>query len=320
MSKRIFITGGAGFIGSHLINKLLDMNFEVASLDKNLSFIDNSKYYQRCRKLRKKYLKKPSKTYLADIRNEASVKKAIEDFRPEIIVHLAGLPMARVLEKYNDDMISINLYGSLNVLKAFEKSKAEKLIYTSSSMVYGHFRKGPHQPEDSILSPENSYGATKAVGEYFVKLSAKEWVIVRPTSVYGFTDCANRVTQLLIDAAICKKKAWLVKGETLDFSYIDDVVDGFIKSITLPQAVGKTFNISRGERRTVSEFAEILRNYFPEFKCEIRNPDSKQVWRGSLDITKARKVLKFDPKYNIEAGIKKTLELIKEYNFYNFEK
>lgn len=315
MKKRILVTGGEGFIGSHLIDKLLEIGFEVTSFDAHLNFIDNTSYYQRCLKLRKKHLKKTAKIYRGDIRDERKVWKVVQDFNPEIIIHLAGLPMSRVAEKYNNDLIAINLHGTLNVLKAFEKSKAKKLIYTSSSMAYGHF-KNPPIPENTLLHPENLYGATKAAGEHFVKLSKKEWVIIRPTSVYGFTDCSNRVTQLLIDAAVLKKAAWIIKGETLDFSYIDDVVDGFIKCIILPHAVGNTFNISRGEGRTVLEFAKLIQKYFPDFKYEIRKADHQQVWRGSLDISKAKGVLGFAPQYQIEEGIQKTLELIKKYNFH----
>lgn len=319
MKKRILLTGGEGFIGSHLIDRLSSLNFETASFDAGLNFIDNPKYHQKCLRLRKKYLKKPSIKYFGDIRNKTQLKRAILDFNPEIIVHLAALPMARVAERYSRDMISINVHGTHNVIWAFERSKTQKLIYTSSSMVYGHFRQPPVK-ENSVLIPENAYGAAKAAGEYFVRLSKKEWVIVRPTSVYGFTDCANRVTQLLLDAAALKRPAWIVKGETLDFSYIDDTVEGFIKCITMPQAIGNTFNISRGDGRPVSEFAEIIKSYFPDFKYEVREPDGKQVWRGALDITKARKILNFSPKYDIREGIKKTLRVIKEFNFYRAKK
>lgn len=315
MRKKIFITGGEGFIGSHLIDGLIKLGFKVASYDAHLNFIENSRYYKKCFNLRKKYLKKPSKIYVGDIRNEDNLQKSLQDFNPEIIVHLAALPMARVSEKYNDHMKTINLDGTINVLNAFEQSKAKKIIYTSSSMVYGHFRQSP-QKEDTILTPENLYGATKAAGEYFVKLSKKEWVIVRPTSVYGLTDCANRVTQLLIDSASLKRPTWIIKGETLDFSYIEDVVEGFIKCILLPQAVGNTFNISKSDGPAVSEFARIIKKYFPDFQYEVKDPDKQQVWRGSLDITKAKKILGFNPKFDLEKGIAAILKQIEKYNFY----
>lgn len=315
MKKKIFVTGGAGFIGAPLIHKLAQLGHETASYDASLNFIDNDTYYRWCLALRKKIYASPSKIYRGDIRNKTTLAKAVKDFQPGVIIHLAGLPMARVLKKYEDQMIPINMVGTLNVLDVFEKSKAEKIVYTSSSMAYGHFKQIP-QSENFILDPINAYGACKAAGEYFVKLSQKEWVIVRPTSVYGFTDCANRVSQLLIDAACLNKPAWVVKGETLDFSYIDDVVDGFIKTTLTSEANHETFNISRGEAREAAEFAEILKNYFPNFEYEVREPVAQQVYRGPQDIKKARIDLGFDPKYSIELGIKKILQLTEEYQFY----
>lgn len=317
MATRILVTGGEGFIGSHVIDKLVRRGFKTASFDANLNFIDNPKYYKRCLLSRKRLLKQPLKTYKGDIRSIDRIRRVVKDFKPDIIVHLAAIPMARVAEKFITEMIPINLQGSLNVLEVFENSKTEKLIYISSSMAYGHFKQTP-QSEDFILEPENLYGVTKAAGEYFVKLSKKDWVIIRATSVYGFTDCANRVTQLLMDAAHFNKTAWVVKGETLDFSYIDDVVAGFIRCILTPQAVGNIINISRGEARAAEEFAKVLKQYFPDFKYEIREPSDHQVWRGPMDITRARTLLKFEPKYSIEDGIRETIKLIKKYNFYNF--
>ncbi|MCX8009129.1 MAG: NAD(P)-dependent oxidoreductase, partial [Patescibacteria group bacterium] len=178
-----------------------------------------------------------------------------------------------------------------------------------------HFKQTP-QSEHFILDPINTYGACKAAGEYFVKLSKKKWVIVRPTSVYGFTDCANRVSQLLIDAAFLKKRVWVVRGENLDFSFIDDVVDGLIKVIQKEEANFEIFNISRGESRSTIEFAEIVKRFFPSFVYEIREPDVQQVYRGPQDIQKARRILKYNPKYSIEDGIKKIIEQSKEYKFY----
>lgn len=313
---KILVTGGAGFIGSALVDKLLERNHKVAVFDNHINFIDNPKYYKTALLHRKKFYKrKPNLDIKADIRNLTAVKQAFNKFNPEVVVHLAAISMARVLPHYEDLMIPINMDGTFNILNIFEKSKsAKKIIYPSSSMAYGHFTQSP-QSENVILNPINYYGAAKAAGEYFVKLSKKEWVIVRPTSVYGYTDCANRVTQLLLDAALTKKSAWVIKGESLDFSYVDDVVDGFIKCIEIPNALYQTLNISKGEPRLASDFAEILTKYFPKFKYEIRKPSTQQVWRGALDISKAKKLLKFQPKYNIEKGIKKILMLAKKYGW-----
>lgn len=305
---KILITGGEGMIGSHLTDRLITEGHEVASYDALLNFANNNKYYRKCLALRQKLFKQPAK-YWADIRNINKLRTAVSDFKPDTIVHLAGLPMARVPLNHIHKTIPINMGGTLNVLKVFEESDATKIIFASSSMAYGHFVQTP-QSEDFILNPINEYGACKAAGEYFTKLSKKQWVITRATAVYGFTDCANRINQVLIDAAINKTKPWTVRGETLDFTYIDDVVDGYVRCIFDPKAIGQTFNLSRGEVRSTQEFAEELKKYYPDFTYDVKEPPVDQVWRGALDITKARNILKYDPKFNIEDGIKKTLSYL----------
>lgn len=315
-SMKILVTGGNGFIGTSLVEKLIKNKHEVAVYDSTLSFIDKPKYSKAAVKHRKiLFPHAPKKFFDADVRDKEALSQAFEKFNPEVVVHLAGLPMARPLPQYESQMIPVNMYGTLNVLEEFEKSPScKRIVYTSSSMTYGHFTLNP-QPEDVILNPINSYGATKAAGEYFVKLSKKEWVIVRPTSVYGYADAANRVTQLLLDAALTKKPAWVVQGETLDLSYIEDVTDGFLQCIESPSAMYQTFNISRGEPRAASDFAEVLKEYFPKFTYEVREPSVQQVFRGALDISKARKFLGFDPKYSIEDGIKEILRLVKKHGW-----
>lgn len=312
---KIFITGGEGFIGSSLSHKLIHLGHEVATYDSLLSFINNPSYFQRSIEIRGRHFKQSHKKYSGDIRDYGKLQQAINDFNPEIIVHLAGLPMARVLPEYVDQMSPINMQGTLNITKLFEQSTARRFVYTSSSMAYGHFKQTP-QTENFLLDPTNEYGACKAAGEYFVKLSEKEWVIVRPTSVYGLADAANRVTQLLLDAAHLNKPAWVVDGETLDFSYIEDVTDGFVLLITKKEANREIFNISRGEARSAAEFAQLVKKHFPKLTLDIRKPTKQQVWRGPLDISKAKSILGYNPKYSIEEGIAETVKLIHKYNFY----
>lgn len=313
---KVFITGGEGFIGSYLVDRLVKSDHQVATYDAKLNFTDNNKYYKRCLALRKKFLKTAQKSFTGDIRQIRKLSNAIKLFRPEVVVHLAALPMARVSEKHAVKLTPINMQGTLNVFEVFKNSNAKRIVYTSSSMAYGHFKQVP-QSEDVVLEPENVYGATKAAGEYFVKLIDKEWVIVRPTSVYGFTDCGNRVTQLLLDAAHSGKNAWVAKGETLDFSYISDVIQGFEKCITKSKAAYHTLNISSGEGRAVSEFAKLITAHIPDFEYEVRTVPYS-VYRSPMSISKAQKLLGFKPKYDIERGIEKTLELINNYNFYEF--
>src|SRR5258706_11629967 len=108
MKKRISITGGVGFSGAPVVDRLLALGHEVASYDSFLNFIDNEAYYKQCLKIRRKYYAQPAKIYRGDIRNEKQLEKAVKDFRPHVIVHLAGLSMARPLKKYEDQVVPIN--------------------------------------------------------------------------------------------------------------------------------------------------------------------------------------------------------------------
>lgn len=311
---KILITGGFGFIGSYLTEKLIGLGHSVYIYDKMINFSGNPPYFREAIKYRRQMLaKKPEKIYAADIRQVKNLISAVGDCKPEIIVHLAAITMAQPPKKYEHLMGPINLYGTLNVLKAFEESgSARRIIFPSSSFAYGHYIKNP-QPEESYLKPVNDYGIMKAACEYAVQLTKKEWVILRPTSVYGFTDCAKRVTQLLWDAAIRKKTAWVVRGEALDFTYITDAVDGFVRAIIRPEARNQIFNISRGRARTTAEFARILKKYFPDFVYEIRPQSDSVISRGAQDITKAGKILGYIPKYDIEDGVRETIHLMKKY-------
>lgn len=310
----IFITGGTGFIGSYLTDKLIGLGHNVFIFDKTINFSGNRNFYRQALAWRKHmFTHKPKRIFAGDIRKLSEITKAMQAAKADVVVHLAAVTMARPPKQFAHLMGPINLYGTLNVFRAFEDNRfAKRIIFPSSSLAYGKFTQNP-QPEDTPLNPTADYGIMKAACEYAIRLSKKQWVVVRPTSVYGFTDCANRVTQLLFDAAINHKPAWVVCDEMLDFTYVDDVVNGLIKVITNPRADHQIFNLSRGRARTTEDFAKIIKKYFPDFQYEVRKTSALEPSRGAQDMTKAKKILKFVPKFDIEDGINETVKLMKKY-------
>ena len=139
--------------------------------------------------------------------------------------------------------------------------------------------------------------------------------IIRPSAVYGPTDMNNRVSQIFIDNAMKNIDLKIMgKDEKLDFTYIEDIVDGFYKAATKPKGINQTFNITYGNSRSLKDYASELKKYFPNIKYKIFKRDSFRPIRGTLSIKKAEKLLGYKPKYNIEKGIKEYIKFKKKYN------
>ena len=202
----------------------------------------------------------------------------------------------------------IEAIGAVNFVK--------RLVYSSSSFVYGHFKYAPAD-ENHPTNPIDVYGGTKLACESMIKGFGTrfgiDYTIVRPSAVYGPTDANLRVSQIFVDNAFNGKELVMEGGgeAALDFTYVDDIAQGFMLAALSPQAKNEIFNITRGEGRTLKELSEILRQYFPDLKTLIKPADKTRPVRGALDIRKAKEILGYSPKYSLEYGIKEYVEYIK---------
>jgi nucleoside-diphosphate-sugar epimerase len=219
---------------------------------------------------------------------------------------------------YPTEALQINVDGTLSVLEGVKAcGSVKRFIFTSSSFVYGHFQR-PIADEEHPTQPIDVYGGTKLTGEILTRAYSSqhgfEHVIIRPSAVYGFGDCNRRVTQLLIDNAIKGKPLVLHDGgrSKIDFTYATDVADGFARALLTPEAANHTFNITRGNARSVLEFANEVKKHFPNAQLVEKPPDASRPERGTLSIEKARKLLGYNPKIDIEQGIKEYVTLLKE--------
>ena len=136
---------------------------------------------------------------------------------------------------------------------------------------------------------------------------------IRPSAVYGPTDMNQRVSQIFIEKAIKGKKIFIQgKNEKLDFTYIQDLVDGVILAATKKKGRNEIFNITNGKGRSLLEFVKILKKYFPNLDYEVVERDDFRPKRGTLSIRKAKKLLGYRPKFTIEKGIKNYLKYLEE--------
>jgi len=320
---KVLVTGGAGFIGSFIVEKLLKAGDDVIIYDSFTNFTDPlTSHYPSYLALRFREIIDKDKVELVrgDIRNKVELLRAFKEHMPDAVIHLAALPISTVSTKFSEDAMSINLNGTVNILESLRETESVKrFIFASSSMVYGDFKYSPAD-EEHPKSPLDVYGATKKAGELLTRAYTKQYgikhTIIRPSAVYGPTDSNLRVTQIFIDNALTGKPLTLHNGgeSKLDFTYVEDTAEGFVLALKSDKAVNETFNITRGEGRSLKELAEIIKKHIPNTKIEFKEiaKDEKRPERGALGIKKAKKLLGYNPGYNLEDGMKKYIEFVKK--------
>ena len=317
--KRIALVGGAGFIGHSLATDLQERGAEVHVIDglgvNNLLHYTglppgtpNRELYikiiqQRLDKLHAAGVP----IHVQDARDYHGLSHILGSIEPQVVVHLAAIAHAG---KSNKDPMST--FGhSLRTLENaldYARDSAEHFVYFSSSMVYGNFLT-PEVAEDHPLDPIGIYGALKLAGEKVViayqQVFDLDYTIIRPSALYGPGCVSRRVSQIFIESALVGDTL-RVDGEgeeRLDFSYIDDVVDGVVRAIGNPAARNEAFNITTGAARTLAELIELVREHFPEVEVEFVERDALRPYRGTLSIDKARQLIGYDPQTTLEDGL-----------------
>ena len=304
--KKILIIGGAGFIGHNLALKLSEKNYQVEIIDglnvNNLHSLnettnkDNIFLYKAITENRLKLIKEKNiKFSLLDARNYIELSQNISKSSPDVIVHLAAVSHANKSNKNPHNTFDHSLRTLENALDS-SRSKKTHFIYFSSSMIYGNFD-GRNVSEEDKPNPIGIYGTLKLCGELIVKsynqIFDLPYTIIRPSALYGERCISRRVGQIFIENAITKKPI-IINGsgkEKLDFTYINDLINGVILSIENKKALNQTFNITYGNSREIHTLIEILKKYFN--KLEVDNVEKEEFMpeRGTLDITKAKKLL-----------------------------
>jgi nucleoside-diphosphate-sugar epimerase len=317
--KRIALVGGAGFIGHTLALDLQERGAEVEVVDglsvNNLLHhtalppgTPNRELYlkiiqQRLNKLHAAGVP----VHVQDARDYHGLSRVLATIEPQVVVHLAAIAHAG---KSNKDPMST--FGhSLRTLENaldYARGNAEHFVYFSSSMVYGNFL-APEVSEDHPLDPIGIYGALKLAGEKIViayqQVFGLDYTIIRPSALYGPGCVSRRVSQVFIESALAGNTL-RVDGEgdeRLDFSYIDDVVDGVVRVIGHPAARNEAFNITTGASRTLAELITIVQEHFPEVDVEYVERDALRPYRGTLSIDKARRTIGYEPRTTLEDGL-----------------
>ena len=292
------VTGGAGFIGSHIVERLIKKNKKITVID-NLSTgrLENIK----------PYLEKISFIH-ADLSKKGKWQKVIKN--NSIIFHLAALadivPSIDNPKKYFD----ANVAGTFNLLHVCKNKKILKFLYSASSSCYGIPKKYP-TPESAEISTQYPYALTKKLGEDLVMHWSKIYnvpsISLRLFNVYGTRSRTSGTYGAMFGVFLAQKvkgKPFTVVGngdQTRDFTYVDDVVEAFLKA-SKSNVVNEIFNVGSGNTVSVNKIVNILKGekiYIPK---RFGEPECTYA-----DISKIKKLLKWNPKININEGIKKLL-------------
>lgn len=308
--KTYLVTGGAGFIGSNIV-------FELVRRGQRIKVLDN--FFTGKRENLDGILDK-IELVEGDIRDLDLLRKIMKGC--DYVIHQAAL---RSVPKSMNDPISydeVNVKGTLNVLMAAQEAKAKRVVYASSSSVYGDSRKLP-QRESQIPQPISPYAATKLAGEHYCRVFSKafglETVSLRYFNVFGPKQSLESEYAVVIPKFI----TCILKGEqppihgdgkqTRDFTYIDNVVQANLKAATCKGIAGEVFNVACGTHYSVLELAKFLnrilnRNIKPRFTA--RRPGD--VRHTFADITKMKKLLKLRSKVDFIEGLERTAKWFSE--------
>lgn len=313
---KVLVIGSHGFIGSRLVSNLIEKGHEVFGID-NLEIYSTKHidFYFKNLDLRKKFfLKKLQYFEKFDCKNYIFLKKIVGTFKPDVVINLGGNSVADKCKENTYDSVMSIYNVNANILEVLKNIKNVKYIFISSSMVYGNFENSEVE-EESNKNPIEPYGSLKLGAEYLLKSFSYQfglsYLIVRPSAVYGPTDANMRVSGIFLYNSFLEKTLEVKNiNEKLDFTYVQDLVDGLILAIENKDVINETFNMTYGKSRTIKDFAETLKNINPKINILLNSnndqlmPGLKRPVRGTLDISKAKKMLGYDPQYPLERGIR----------------
>ena len=326
-NKKILLVGGCGFIGHNLALSLKKKGAEpiiVDSLSINniLSYADddvqNKKLYSSILNSRIDLLNSNKiKLIVQDARDYHAISRIYKEINPDKIIHLAAVSHANKSNKDPHSTFDHSLRTLENTLD-FAKNKKTHVIYISSSMVYGDFN-SKDVDEKTNCKPIGIYGTLKLSGELLVKAYKQvfdlPYTIIRPSALYGERCVSRRVGQIFIENAIQGNEI-NINGDgedKLDFTYIEDLIQGITMCCSADKALNETFNLTFGKSRKINELLKILLDQFPKIKVNYKGREKFMPERGTLNIQKAKELIGYTPNYSIENGYIKYIDWYKKF-------
>ena len=306
--KTIFVTGGAGFVGSEIVRQISASGGTAIVYD-NLSsgkkkFIQN---YPRVKIIK------------GDVKNRLTIHKAIQ--KSQYIINLAALPFIPDSFHYPQEFFEVNTNGTLNlILESINHKKIKNFVHISTSEVYGSAKKSP-MDEDHPILPQSTYAVSKLAGEKAVFTMHKEHdfpaVMIRPFNTYGPNITQPYIIPEIIMQVLGKNseiKLGNINAER-DFTFVSDTANGIIRALFLKKAIGETINLGSGRSHKIKDIVKSVSSILEKKVTISTNKDRLRpfdVNKLVCDNRKAKKMLDWEPKITFDEGLKNTINWIKE--------
>ncbi len=305
MGIKVLVTGGAGFIGSHLVDRLVQEGNQVIVID-NLSTG------------KRKQVNKKAQFYKMDIRSKR-IERVFRKERPLIVVHLAAQMNVRLSTEDPVFDADVNILGTLNLLEHAVKHGVRKVSFASSGgAVYGEQEVFP-AAESHRTDPLSPYGISKLAGEkylaYYTNTTGLRHVVLRFGNVYGpRQEPEGEAGVIAIFSKLMLEGGQpIINGtgkQTRDFVYVDDVVESIM--VTIGEDIQGIFNVGTGQEATVNECYGIIKELTNSFCKDLYGAAKKgEQFRSVLDVMKLRKGFDWDPQVSLPEGLKMTVEFFK---------
>lgn len=325
--RKIALIGGAGFIGHNLALTLARLGAEVHVVDSlqvnNLGAFSNSHgdpgkaLYLHLINERLRLLKEAEiPLHVLDARDYQVLSRSLSEMKPDTLVQLAAIAHANRANKDPYSTFDHNLRTLENALDC-ARGQDRHFIYFSSSMVYGNFE-GDSVTEDRHCEPLGIYGALKYGGEKLViaynQVFGLSYTIVRPSALYGEYCVSRRVGQAFIENVL-RGLPLSVNGDgtdALDFTYIEDLIQGLVLCIAKEEARNQIFNLTYGGSRMLKQMIGIMQEQFPGVQVNYQPRDILMPERGTLSVEKAKRLLGYQPQYPLEKGFVRYIDWYKK--------
>jgi len=307
--KRILVTGGTGFLGSHLVKKLLDLRSQIYLLARPTSnLVRISNVLSHVELIR------------ADLRDRKTVMRAVDASRPEIIFHLAAYGVSPKMRN-SSTLIKTNVLGIVHLLESLKGRTFEKFINTGTCFEYGNNES--RISENHSINPLNLYAASKTTAWYLCnqieKLNQKPIVTLKPFTFFGPFERADRLIPSVILSILYGKVIKITSGiQTRDYTYVQDIVDAFLAAALSEKAIGQTINLGSGRDNTVKKIVERIMSLMGSdvrVKIGALSDRKDEAWRLCCNNSKAQAILEWKPKHTFDEGLRETIRWFTENAF-----